>query len=183
MKRFLVLLCLLICGLEIASVAAHGYVERTDPADGAELPQSPRVIRAWFSEPLQADSASLTLINSEGQPFAFERIEMPPDGGQILVEGTLAQGLPAGAYILTVSATVLSDGHQPTASIVFWVGQKPTAIVATPSPAPRPAYALPIFFLMVGALSVGGVYLLNQWQGESLSLVDPSHTPPHYPLE
>jgi len=183
MKRFLFLLGLLVCGLSVAPVAAHGYVERTDPADGAELAQSPSVIRAWFSEPLQADSASLTLINGEGQSFAFERVEMPADGGQILVEGTLAQSLPEGAYILTVSATVLSDGHQPTASIVFWVGQKPTAIVAPSNPAPRPAYALPFFFLLVGALSVGGVYLLNQWQGESLSLADPTHTPSHYPLE
>jgi methionine-rich copper-binding protein CopC len=122
MKRSLfIFVILMVTGL---SVVAHGYVERTDPASSAELETAPEQIRVWFNEPLVDGSGTISAINSStGEPIAISETIHDADD-DTMIYATVDETLPGGAYIVTVSATVISDGHEPSNSFVFWVGEK-----------------------------------------------------------
>lgn len=164
--------------LVVASVSAHGYIEHTFPVDGAELDAAPERIEIWFNEALVPDSGSISIVTGNGETITPERVYHAPDSDLLLI-AELPPNLPQGAYVVTASATVVSDGHQPTGSIVFWIGQR-SAIAAAAPPDDSPAYIMVPVFL--GILAVfGGLGFFWMRQSESTPL-RPSSDIDHYPL-
>ena len=176
--RYVLIPMLLLVSTSI--VLAHGYIERTEPEDGAELDHSPEVINIWFNEPLQPDSGSISIINGKGENIEPLSVRQDTDD-TTLISAEIPPNLPDGAYIVTASAVVVSDGHQPAGSFVFWIGEKNTDSSSTRKSA-APAYELVILFL--GVMIVSGVtgYFWNQRQQE-LAIIRPDADSDHFTFE
>ncbi|MFP4323984.1 MAG: copper resistance protein CopC [Anaerolineales bacterium] len=155
----LLALCLLLLS-QAGSVAGHGYIERTDPADGAELATAPDMLRVWFSESLVPGTGTMRLTSGAGETISLENVRHTPDDDTLLL-ADLPDALPTGAYILTASAVVASDGHEPVGSIVFWVGERQQAAADTTQAASTaPEYRLILLFGgVLGALGSIGLWL------------------------
>jgi len=149
--RFLKLLSLMIFLGGVMLAEAHGYIVQTDPVDGSQLAESPALIQVWFSEALQAGSGSIQVVSGGGMMIEPQRVWHAEDDPTLLL-AELPTQLPAGAYIVTAAAVVISDGHQPSGSFVFWVGQRQQAA----APQARPAYGGLLVLLGVIA-TVGAV--------------------------
>lgn len=137
--------------LMVGSLAAHGYIERTNPADGAELDQSPEIIQVWFSEPLIPDSGQISLLRGDGLSIQPESVYHAADD-ETLIIAELPPDLLQGAYIVTASAIVVSDGHEPIGSFVFWIGARDVIASLQSENKARPAYHMLGFFAGIFAL-------------------------------
>jgi len=186
--RPLPVLILVLLPLMMSTSAArgHGYIERTEPEDGAELDQSPEIINIWFNEPLQPDTGSVSIISGSGESIEALSVQHDPDD-DTLITAEIPPNLPDAAYIVTVRAVVVSDGHEPTGSFVFWVGEKITAgtrntVENTAPEQSSPAYGLVILFLGVMILSGATGYFWNQQQQE-LAILRPNTESDHFTLE
>lgn len=165
----------------VAMASAHGYIERTEPADGDELASSPTEIKVWFSEPLVPETGKISIINGNGESIAPLSVVHNPDDNTLLI-AELPPNLPNNTYIINASATVVSDGHTPSNSIVFWVGERIDA-VATSESTPRPAYELLALFFGAFAVAMGGAYLWNRSANDELLPTYPTIQQDHFPLE
>ncbi len=146
MKRLAIyLLLMLLLAASVSPVLAHGYIERTDPADGAELDAPPQTLRVWFNEPLVPDSGQIRVTSGAGETITPLDVRHAPDDNALLI-AEMPQGLPQGAYIDSASAVVVSDGHEPVGSIVFWVGARQQAAAEATN---TPQYSLLALFLGV----------------------------------
>lgn len=166
--------------LGISTVLAHGYVERTDPEDGAELSDSPETIRIWFNEPLIQDSGRISAIHSNTGSVIALGPTIHDTADPTLIYAGVQEELPEGAYIVTAKATVISDGHEPSNSFVFWVGQKnrPTS---DNSDELEPAYGILVLFAgLLGAASGISWWMMRQ---KPLEILHPSQDITHISLE
>jgi methionine-rich copper-binding protein CopC len=178
MRASIFLVMLILGGISIPAVLAHGYVERTEPEDGAELSTSPEVIRVWFNESLVPDSGDISMIRSSTGAAVTVSPTLHIDATQI--EAEIQETLPEGAYIVTAKATVKSDGHEPSSSFVFWVGKR--AVAGNNVSESRPAYV--VFALLMGLMIVAGG--LSFWllrRQNSLEVIRPSQDITHITLE
>lgn len=176
------LTCLLILAVLVfaaQSALAHGFLARTEPTDGAVLPRSPETVKVWFSEPIQPASGKISVISSGGRAIEIRNLRHDAADNTLLI-AELPPNLPDGAYIVTASAVVVSDGHEPSGSFVFWVGAKQSA----PAEAQKrsPAYGMVILFLGVLA-AAGGASLWISRHMNGLDLQPPVESSDHFPLE
>jgi len=124
-----VMLVALSLALSATPALGHSSLIRTDPADGAQLNESPRLVHLWFSEQLALGLTSIELLDGSGQPI--------PLGAQPLVtqrSASFTVVLPELAPdVYRLSWRVRSDGdlHVTVGSIVFGV-QRAVAPSATP---------------------------------------------------
>ncbi|MFD0204586.1 MULTISPECIES: copper resistance CopC family protein [Saccharothrix] len=109
---------------------AHTDLVSSDPANGASVPQRPTRLTLTFTEPVPAESATVTVTGADGT--AWPTGEITADGATLTVP-VLENAAPAGPY--TVSWTVESlDGDFVDGTFAFTL----TAPVAQP-PATTPA--------------------------------------------
>nr|WP_301287911.1 copper resistance protein CopC [Paenibacillus sp. MSJ-34] len=113
--------------LRPVAAQAHAVIERMVPDANERLQEAPPAIELQFNERIEADVASLTLLDSNGKPAAAAEPEPSED------RKTLRLSLPAledGVY--TVSYRVISaDGHPVSGAYVFTVGEPDKRIDAT----------------------------------------------------
>jgi copper transport protein len=181
-KRILVFLLILFTQSLVA--AAHGSIERSDPADGSELDEVPRQVSVWFSEALVPDTATASVLG--GNLSTIEPIEVSQSSEDTtLVVVSLPDNLPDGAYLVTVSAKVVSDGHTPKGSIAFWVGARPTSSAPAEQSSASPAFWIVPFFM--GVLAVTGVFGWYWLRSDDLAMQAQESanttTNTHFPLE
>ncbi|MCG0239494.1 MAG: copper resistance protein CopC [Firmicutes bacterium] len=133
-KTSLALLATLLLFASAAGTAqAHAGLEESVPADGAVLSAPPPEVRVTFTEPLEFELSTLTLVDAQGQPVpgttqaaAGDRIltlRLPP--------------LPSGAYRV-LWRILARDGHVTEGSIGFTVAASGQEQPGEP-PAPAPA--------------------------------------------
>lgn len=116
-----VLFVIACIGLVISGrTAGHGAVERSSPVDGSTVSQSPSQISIWYDEPLIPNTATVTILDMNGQQITPISVAYSPDDSTLIV-ATIPENLPDSVYIVNVSAAVVSDGHQSKGSFVFWV--------------------------------------------------------------
>jgi copper transport protein len=152
--------------LGAATVLGHTVLLRSDPPDGAWLPEPPREIRLWFSESVLPASARVTLIGSDGQRYEATVQPVPGDPAQLVVS---VQDLPRGAYQLSWSTVSADDLHPISGSAVFGVRAVVDPAGSTPA-APPPN-------LLLGLLGWLATMMLALALGAAISLrlmgVDP----------
>ena len=141
--RFVPILLIIGLMIVILPVSAHGFIERSTPADGDVLSESPQSVKIWFNEPLQADTGAITIVDGAGNSIEPLRVFHDPSDNTLLV-AELPPNLPDAAYIVTASAVVVSDAHAPSGSIVFWVGERAQA--APQNEGQSPAYGVVALF-------------------------------------
>lgn len=111
----------LAIGLALAlagTVSAHAFLVRTTPQTGERLVASPTEVGLWFSEPVEARWAEVTVRNTRGGTALVGPVE-PLDGG-----ARLRAGLPPlgeGIYVVTWRV-LAADGHRSEGEFAFAVG-------------------------------------------------------------
>src|SRR3989304_9497745 len=126
---------LLGVGAGAPPAAAHGILERSDPAANASLDAPPRQVVLWFSEPVDATFSSATVADAQGRRVSRDAA-LSADRRVLQVPvGDLSSGL------YTVRWRVLSavDGHATSGAFVFAGGQAgPTGVGGAGAGPPAP---------------------------------------------
>lgn len=100
---------------------AHANLVRSDPADGANLTESPPEIRLWFDEAISAQFSSAQLFDVNSQPVESIRLNADPADPQLLIL-TLPELRP-GVYSVLWKVLSETDGHFSQGLLVFGVGK------------------------------------------------------------
>jgi methionine-rich copper-binding protein CopC len=102
-----------ICG---TPAYAHAVLEKSEPAQRAQLSRAPSAVRLWFNERLEPAFSSATLTDAAGNPVATESARVSAQALKLLELKLPA--LSPGQY--AVRYQVLSvDGHTVTGSFTF----------------------------------------------------------------
>ena len=129
-----------------ASVEAHGRYERSEPADGAVLAESPQRVDVWFSQELRRAGGLPTL---EVVNFAGDVLSEPgvlDDDDRTHVSAALPPALPDGRYTVIWHTLSDEDDEEARGAFHFYVGKGPDTaaeIVLTPAPTPTATPAPP----------------------------------------
>lgn len=104
-------------------VFAHAELVKAEPARRAILAASPKQVRLWFNEEIEADYASLSLLDADNNILTEEKpMAHPDDSKSIYLE---LPELAGGQY--TVKFRVLSvDGHVLDSEYKFTVKDNKT---------------------------------------------------------
>jgi len=179
--RFPLLLLILLL-IFVIPASAHGFIERSEPEDGAVLGESPEAVKIWFSEALQPDTGSITMVDGAGNSIEPTRIYHDSSDDTLLI-AELPPDLPESAYIVTASAVVVSDGHAPNGSIVFWVGERSASTAQNERD--LPAYGMvALFFTVMVAFTGAGIYWISR-DAAPLDITPPDFddSSTHFPME
>lgn len=103
------------------TVFAHAALTKAEPARRAVLTASPKQVRLWFNEEIEADYASLSLHDANGKALTEKKpLVHPDDAKSIYLE---LPELVGGQY--TVKFRVLSvDGHVVDSEYKFTIKNK-----------------------------------------------------------
>lgn len=167
--KSLVILCLCMILLSgVGYVLAHGSIALTDPMDGAQLDAAPSLIQVWFSEELVPNTGQISMINGDGEVITLPPAYHSPDDPTLVLAEPPSE-LAQGAYIVTASGEVASDGHIAEGSFVFWVGDK--TLITSTSAEVSPAYWIIGLFGGITLFSLAGLWWWNKQ--ESPLAIDP----------
>jgi copper transport protein len=129
------LLALILCLLTPHPGKAYAFLLRSDPASNAVLKAEPMQIRLWFSENLNPDGSTGSVVNAANQRVDVNgALVLPTDTQEMDIE--LRPDLPAGIYIVSWHAQSASDGQ-------VFSGAFPFSIADTTGTMPTPATPLP----------------------------------------
>jgi len=108
--KFALPLALLLLALCHAGPAyAHALLLRSDPAQDALLPDSPRIIHLWFSENLNPGASKIVVWNRYRRTVSIGQATVVP--GQPKQLEVRVQTLPAGTYLVLWTSVSAVDGH------------------------------------------------------------------------
>src|SRR5215216_639076 len=128
----LVLLCILAhLALSASPVSAHAFLESSDPAANAVLPNAPQSITLNFTEPLESSYSRAELFDATGAlvPGATSTIGSEPRS--MIVQ--IPPGLGNGTYSLLWRTLSTADGHTAQGYVPFTIGSEADIrIVAQP---------------------------------------------------
>ncbi len=149
----LVLSCAAMFGAGTAG--AHATRVASDPAENAELTQSPTKVSATFNEAMQQQFAAMTVVGPDGN--LWQSGEPQVDGAVISVP--VRPLGPSGTYTVNYRATS-ADGHVVSGSWSFRLTVASTGTPGPPTTATRPAPAtqdsLPVWPFYAGAVLIVG---------------------------
>ena len=115
---FLSLAILLV--LTAAPTQAHGYIVRAIPEDRATLERPPTRVQYWFSEALEPNFSTITLLDANGNEIARGGVD--PNNTTLMTLRPPAS-LADGAYVVSLRPAFASDGHVVGETRVFFVGE------------------------------------------------------------
>ncbi len=140
---------LVLSGLVFTASSAFGHAryERSDPADGAVVPQSPPRVDVYFTQELSRSGGlpELKVVNDVGDAVQSQAVLDDADRTHMYAE--LPPSLPPGRYTVIWHTLSDEDGEEAEGAFHFFVGASPTGNqsptgVPTASPAtttsPRP---------------------------------------------
>ena len=109
------------------SASAHAFLLFSDPAFDGAVSESPRTVNLVFSEPVDAGSARVSVVDTRGREVGIDRA-IGAEGGTIL-SSAIDEDLDEGIYEVRWEVDG-DDGHGAAGSYRFAVG---TALVANAS--------------------------------------------------
>jgi copper transport protein len=142
-----------------APVAAHAELQASNPAANASLPAAPDELRLEFTEPVDAETAVVELLDVQQQPVAGLGEVRVEDGGLRIVVASPA--LDEGIYVVRYQVLSTVDGHVTGGSFAFQVdpggGAPPPAVAPTTSaPGANLPAAAARWLALLGALVLVG---------------------------
>jgi copper transport protein len=142
-----------------APVVAHAELRASDPPANASLPAAPDELRLEFTEPVDAETAVVELLDVQQQLVAGIGEVRLEDGGLRIV--VASPKLEEGIYVVRYQVLSTVDGHVTGGSFAFQVdpgGAAPPPAVAptTSSPGADLPAALARWTALVGALVLVG---------------------------
>jgi copper transport protein len=164
-KLWLILLVLLYSASVVSQVLAHAVLLRSNPQANDVLTQPPAQVELFFSEPLESELSSITVIDSNALVVDAGDIRVDPgDPTRMTVS---LHVLADGVYTVSWKALSSIDGHQTVGTYSFAVGDVESGVVQSlpqNSTAQLPFTALFSKFLLLSSLAV----LAGQWLFETL---------------
>lgn len=152
---WLFLIILLYSVWVVPSVSAHGVLLRSIPEANAVLQEAPVQVELYFTETLEPNLSSISVINSNN---------VSVDGGDVRVDPSdptrmtvTLHTIPDGVYTVTWKALSAIDGHQTVGSFPFAVGDANAAALSAiqqSSTARLPVSALAAKFLLLVSLAI-----------------------------
>ena len=133
----------LCCAVPVAMVQGHAFLEQSDPAANAVIPEVPREVRLWFTEPLEPAYSRAELFDAQGQKIATEPSRLGADRNELVLP--LPPELPRGTYTVQWRNVSAADGHPQAGFFSFTVGTLADAQVPAPPP-PLPIGFVPSWF-------------------------------------
>jgi copper resistance protein C len=120
--------------LGAAPASAHARLESSIPADGSSVASAPDTVSLTFSDDVQAEFASITLVGPDGTNY--QTGDLSATGGTVT---TSVKPLgPAGAY--TIGYRVVSDdGHPVQGEVAFTLTAPGPASATAAAAAPAAA--------------------------------------------
>lgn len=132
-----VLGAVLACLSVTAPVAAHAELRASSPAANASPPSAPGELRLEFTEPVDAGTAIVELIDAQQRPVAgVDEVRLEGGGLTIVVD---PPQLEAGIYVVRYQVLSTVDGHVTGGSFAFQVDPGASA----PPPAVAPTTSSP----------------------------------------
>jgi copper transport protein len=138
------------------SLGAHGGLQRADPAPGAALGASPKVVRLFLTEPPEVSLSDIAVVDLKGTAYQAGRPQAVTDDPLSLI--VPLRRLERGVYIVNWRVVSAVDGHTTSGSYAFGIGVVPM-IAATSSPAmlaPTPLEIGARWLLLAGLIVLMG---------------------------
>ncbi len=119
--------------LELAH--AHAEYERSEPAAGAVIPETPAEVHVWFTQELfrREGANTLEVYDPDGTQVDNQDARIDDDDRKHMLV-SLPVGLPVGAYTVRWHTLSADDGDTDRGEFTFTVD--PAAVQATPQPTP-----------------------------------------------
>src|SRR5829696_8485918 len=135
----LMMLCIMAqLALPASPVAAHAFLESSDPAANAVLPTAPQAITLTFTEPLERSYSRAELFDETGTLVPGATSTVGPQPRTMTVQ--IPAGLGNGTYSLLWRTLSTADGHTAQGYLPFTIGTAADVrIVAQPSAAVNPS--------------------------------------------
>ena len=106
----------LLLGWPLAA-SAHAHMEKSDPANGAQLTTAPKKVQAWFSEKVAAEWSKMTVTDAAGKQVDTGNVSNDGDPKHLSVG---LQSLPSGSYDVKLNV-ISGDGHRVKGSFSFTI--------------------------------------------------------------
>ena len=127
----LVLLCILAqFALTASPVAAHAFLESSDPAANAVLPTAPQSVTLTFTEPLESSYSRAELFDATGAQVPGATSTIGPQPRSMTVQ--IPSGLSNGTYSLLWRTLSTADGHTAQGYLPFTIGTEADVRIAAP---------------------------------------------------
>ena len=123
---------LILVSLPAGAAQGHAFLERSDPAANSVLPQAPREVRMWFTEPLEPAYSRAELFDAQGRRVETEPSQVGTDPKELVLP--LPPDLPRGTYTVLWRNVSAADGHPQVGFFSFTIGT--VADVQVPAPPP-----------------------------------------------
>ncbi len=139
-----------------AAAAAHANLVRTDPASGAVLARSPRIVRVVFDDVVRVGPGIEAIRNGGGSVLAGAS---RATGSTLLIP--LRARLPDGAYSVRWSI-ISDDGHLESGVLAFAVGEgraPPTVDLTAEATGPGAGTTFARWLFLAGVLVAAGISL------------------------
>ncbi len=138
----LVLLCIVAqLALPASPVAAHAFLESSDPAANAVLPTAPQSVTLTFTEPLESSYSRAELFDATGAQVPGATSTIGPEPRSMTVQ--IPPGLGNGTYSLLWRTLSTADGHTAQGYLPFTIGTEADVRIAAPPAVADNSSALP----------------------------------------
>ena len=160
----MVLLCLVAqLSLPARPVAAHAFLESSDPVANAVLPTAPQSVTLTFTEPLETSYSRAELFDETGAQVPGATSTIGPEPRSMTVQ--IPPGLGNGTYSLLWRTLSTVDGHTAQGYLPFTIGTEadvrivaPPAVETTSGALPEWALSVARWLALLGMAAVAAVW-------------------------
>jgi copper transport protein len=144
----LIILCIVAqVALPASPVAAHAFLESSDPVANAVLPTAPQSITLTFTEPLETSYSRAELFDETGAQVPGATSTVGPQPLTMTVK--IPTGLSDGTYSLLWRTLSAVDGHTAQGYLPFTIGTAADVRIVAPPVVATSSGALPEWTLAV----------------------------------
>lgn len=152
---WLFLIVLLYGAWAVTAVSAHALLVRSSPEANAVLEQPPVQVEIFFSEPLEPQLSSISVLDSANRAVDAGDVRIDPNDPMRMT--VTLHLLPEGVYTVTWKALSTVDGHQSVGTFPFAVGNAnadEVRAIQQSNTAQLPVTALVSKFLLLASLAL-----------------------------
>lgn len=117
-RKSIGLATLLTVATAVPAIAFHNHLTKSIPAVDEQLTSSPKTIRLWFAEKVEAKFSSITLMRADSTKIETPKPVATDDPKSITTD--VATVLPPGKYLIRWR-TAGDDGHAVRGTFSFLV--------------------------------------------------------------
>jgi copper transport protein len=146
---------LVFCGWSAVPAEAHAELLRSDPPSNAVLDKSPERIELLFTEEVEVDLSTVSVLDSNGESVGAGAPEGDPNNATRVTVSV--PRLEDGVYTVAWRVIATDDGHPTSGSFPFAVGKQNAEVVAdvsSTSSSQLPASALIYKWLLYVSLAI-----------------------------